>query len=193
MFESKKISDKELIVMINQGDAAMNKAIEYILDTQAPKIKGYILKKSGNLEEAEDALYEGIAAFIVNVKSKKFNGESTISTYLTSICKGIWFKKFQRMMVHKKWEDAELNKPQNLYEESVLTKELKSGIDFLLSNLKDKCKEVLQLWSLSFNMTEIAEKLGYSNTQVVMNKKNLCLRELRKQLADNPQLANLIS
>ncbi|MFT6744957.1 MAG: DNA-binding CsgD family transcriptional regulator, partial [Bacteroidia bacterium] len=57
---------------------------------------------------------------------------------------------------------------------------------------KDKCKEVLQLWSMSFSMTEIAEKLDYTSSQVVMNKKNLCLKELRKQLADNPNLANLL-
>ncbi len=79
-----------------------------------------------------------------------------------------------------------------MYEENVLTRELKTGLDILMTNLKDKCKEVLKLWSLSYNMTEIAEKLAYTNTQVVMNKKNLCLRELRKQLADNPKLADLI-
>jgi RNA polymerase sigma factor (sigma-70 family) len=192
MFESKQISDTKLIQMINQGDNAMNKAIEHILTTQAQKIEGYIMQHSGSKEEAEDALYEGLAAFTINVRAGKFNGESTINTYLTAICKGIWFKKFKRMMVHKKWEDAELNKPQNLYEENVLTRELKTGLDILMTNLKDKCKEVLKLWSLSYNMTEIAEKLAYTNTQVVMNKKNLCLRELRKQLADNPKLADLI-
>lgn len=192
MFESKKISDAELIKMINQGDNAMNKAIEHILDIHAAKIEGYLIKQSGSQEEAEDALYEGIAAFIVNVQRGSFQGESTISTYLTSICKGIWFKKFKRMMVHKKWEDAEMDKPQNLYEETIITKELKGGLDYLMTNLKDKCKEVLQLWSMSFNMTEIAEKLGYTSPQVVMNKKNLCLKELRTQLANNPELANLI-
>ncbi|MFT5817503.1 MAG: RNA polymerase sigma factor (sigma-70 family) [Lentimonas sp.] len=192
MFESKKISDNELIKMINQGDNAMNQAIEHILDTHATKIEGYIMKQNSSPEEAEDALYEGIAAFIVNVQRGSFNGESTIGTYLTSICKGIWFKKFQRMLVHKKWEAAELEKPQNQYEETVITKELKGGLDFLMTNLKDKCKEVLQLWSMSFSMTEIAEKLDYTSSQVVMNKKNLCLKELRKQLADNPNLANLL-
>jgi RNA polymerase sigma factor (sigma-70 family) len=192
MFETKQISDKQLIEMIKQGNQHMNKAIEHILTQQSEKIEGYIMKQSGSKEEAEDALYEGVSAFILNVREGKFNGESTINTYLTAICKGIWFKKFKRMMVHKKWESAELNKPQNLYEENVITKELAAGLDTLMTNLKDKCKEVLKLWSLSYNMTEIAEKLGYSNTQVVMNKKNLCLRELRKQLTDNPKLANLI-
>lgn len=193
MLESKKISDAELIKMINQGETAMNKAIGHILETHAAKIEGYLIKQSGSPEEAEDALYEGVAAFIVNVQRGSFNGESTIGTYLTSICKGIWFKKFKRMMVHKKWEAAEMDKPQNLYEETIITKELKGGLDLLMSNLKDKCKEVLELWSMSYTMTEIAEKLGYTSSQVVMNKKNLCLKELRKQLADNPKLANLIN
>ncbi len=192
MTESKQIKDVELIAMIRQGKQAMNTAIEHILHMHGSKIQGYILRQSGSVEEAEDALYEGVAAFILNIHEGKFNGDSSVSTYLTSICKGIWFKKFKRMMVHKKWKDAEMEKPQNLYEENVITQDLKNGLDVLMSRLKDKCKEVLNLWSLSYNMTEIAEKLGYTSSQVVMNKKNMCLKELRKQLGDNPQLAQLI-
>ena len=114
------------------------------------------MRQSGSREEAEDALYEGMAGFIVNVKSGKFNQESTINTYLTSICKRIWFKKFKRMMVHKNWVKTELNKSQGFHEIYIITKELKNGLEILMTNLKDKCKEILQLWSLGYNMSEIS-------------------------------------
>ncbi len=189
---TKKIADEQLIAMIKEGGRAMNKAIENILQLHGDKIKGYLLKLSESMEEAEDAFHEGLAAFIMNVRKGSFKGESAISSYLISICKNIWFKKFKRMMIHKKWEDAELNNPENNYEETVITKDLKNGLEFLMQNLKEKCKEVLNLWALSYSMTEIAEQLGYTNTQVVMNKKNLCLKELRQQLTDNPNLAQLV-
>ena len=164
-------TDIELIEMIMQGSQKMNRAIEYILSKQADKIEGYLMKQNCGKEEAEDVLYEGLSVFIINVRSGKFQNKSSISTYLIGICKRIWFKKFRRMMVHKKWEEVELNEPDTRYEENELTTELSQGLEILMTNLKDKCKEVLHLWSLSYNMEEIRDKLGFSNTQIVMNKK----------------------
>lgn len=95
------------------------------------------------------------------------------------------------MMVHQKWEESEMAEGQVIYTETVLTKELRHNLEFLLDGLKDKCREVLNLWAYSYSMSEIAQMLAYSSPQVVMNKKNLCLKELRKILADNPKVAEL--
>lgn len=186
------ISDAELIDMIMQGNQEMNSAIEYILSQQANKITGYLIKKNCGKEEAEDVLYEGLSILIMNVRSNKFRSDSSIGTYLIGVCKRIWYKKFNKMLLHKKWEETEIRELEVPYEENEITTELSQGLEILMANLKDKCKEVLQLWSLSYNMEEIRDKLGYTNTQVVMNKKNLCLKELRKQLTDNPKLKDLI-
>jgi len=193
MGEKGGINDAELIKMIIQGNQEMNSAIEYILSKQASKITDYLMKQNCGKEEAEDVLYEGLSIFIMNVRSDKFRNDSSINTYLTAICKRIWYKKFNKMLLHKKWKEAEIRELEAPYEENEITTELSQGLEILMANLKDKCKEVLKLWSLSYNMEEIRDQLGYSNTQVVMNKKNLCLKELRKQLTDNPKLKGLIS
>lgn len=187
------IEDIELIKMIMKGDQAMNSAIEYILSKQANKIKDYLMKQNCGKEEAEDVLYEGLSVFIMSVRSRKFKNESSIGTYLIGICKRIWYKRFNKMMLHKKWKETELRELDVPYEENIITTELSQGLQILMANLKDKCKEVLQLWSLSYSMEEIRDKLGYSKIQVVMNKKNLCLKELRQQLIDNPKLKDLIT
>jgi len=192
MLEKGKIKDVELITMILQGNQKMNSAIEYILSKQASKIKDYLMKQNCGKEEAEDILYEGLSIFIMNVRSSKFRRDSSINTYLIAVCKRIWYKRFNKMMLHKKWKEIETRELEIPYEENEITTELTQGLEILMANLKDKCKEVLQLWSLSYNMEEIRDKLGYTNTQVVMNKKNLCLKELRKQLKDNPKLKDLI-
>ena len=62
-----------------------------------------------------------------------------------------------------------------------------------MGTLKEKCQKVLRLWAMSYSMDEIAKKLNMSSSQVVMNKKNLCLKELRNTLAAKPKLASLIA
>ncbi|MEL6251851.1 MAG: hypothetical protein AAFR87_07565 [Bacteroidota bacterium] len=61
-----------------------------------------------------------------------------------------------------------------------------------MDSLKDKCKEVLTMWAQKYSMKEIAEALGYSNEQVVRNKKNHCLKELKELVRKNPEVRNLI-
>ncbi len=192
MLKKRKTDDQTLVHWIQNGQNQVNDAMEYILETYGERIKAFIMKLSGSREEAEDVLYEGLAAFILNVRKGRYRGESTIQTYITSICKGIWFKKFKRMQVHDKWMENEMKENKTETVNHVLTRELQSGLDMLMKKLKDKCKEVLNLWAWSYNMQEIAEQLNYSNAQVVMNKKNLCLKELRKLLHDDPGLVDLI-
>ena len=192
MIKGRKVKDVDLIRMIMQGGQEINKAIEVILFKYSEKITSYLMKQNCSKEDAEDVLYEGLSIFIMNARSGKFKGESSINTYLVAICKRIWFKKFNKKMLHKKWERNESHELKTSYEENVISAELSHGLNILMNNLKEKCKEVLQLWSLSYNLEEIKKKLGYTNAQVVANKKNLCLKELRKQLSDNPKLKELI-
>ena len=192
MFKSKDYSDEDLVKMILQGGRSMNIATSHILEKHGRRIKLHLLEQTESMEEAEDALYEGIAAFIMNVRKGSYRGESPIRVYITSICRRIWFKKFKRMMLHKKFEDIEKEKPRNLYEEHILTSDMKKSVDILMSTLKQKCQDVLHLWAMSYSMTEIAEQLNMSSSQVVMNKKNLCLKELRNQIEAKPQLAKLV-
>ena len=48
------------------------------------------------------------------------------------------------------------------------------------------------MWAQKYSMKEIAAALGYSNEQVVRNKKNHCLKELKELVRKNPEVRNLI-
>ena len=55
----------------------------------------------------------------------------------------------------------------------------------MLEQLGNACQKVLRLWAQHFSMTEIANELGYKNSQIAMNKKNRCLGKLRDSLEKN--------
>ena len=55
-------------------------------------------------------------------------------------------------------------------------------LKFIYGLITEKCREVLDLWARSYTMEEIRDRLGYKNTQIVMNKKNTCLKRISQQL-----------
>jgi hypothetical protein len=47
---------------------------------------------------------------------------------------------------------------------------------------------VLEMWSVHYSMSEIADLMRYKNAQIAMNKKNRCLTKLKSMVSDNPSL-----
>lgn len=74
----------------------------------------------------------------------------------------------------------------------IMEEDRRSGVNEILASLKDKCREVLLMWSQKYSMKEIAQAIGYSNDQVVRNKKNHCMKELKERVRNNPQIRQLI-
>lgn len=193
MFRKIKYSDKELLADILLGGKAEDKAITYLIKKNWEKVRQFVTTRNGKLEDAEDVLQEGITELLLNVRKKRFKGESAISTYLFAICKNIWYKKFQKQdkaALFKSEYSTETigkNTPEILF----IDEEQKANILALFDHLKAKCKEVLYLWGLNYSMKEIAKKLNYSSEQVAMNKKNLCLKELHQRLTTDKALIKI--
>ena len=74
----------------------------------------------------------------------------------------------------------------------IMHEDQRQGIRDILDTLKDKCKEVLLLWSQKYSMKEIAGELNYSNEQVVRNKKNHCMKELKEKFRTHPHIRQII-
>lgn len=182
-------SEKDIIDDIKSGGSKQDRAIVHLLKKHESKITKFITFRKGSIEDAEDVLQEGITELVLNIRNGRFKGGSSLATYLFAICKNIWYKKF------KKLDRSETYKSQQTPDDidkinpeiQLISEEQKTLILALFDHLKTKCKEVLYLWGLNYSMKEIAEKLAYSNDQVVMNKKNLCLKELRERLKNDQE------
>lgn len=190
MINSTILHDKILIEWIYQGGKFEDKAIRYILKHQKSKLIAFVIKYNFSNEEAEDILYESITELLLNVRSYKFNSDSSLATYLFAIAKGITFKRIRKASVQRKWEEHEKTTMETIYDpEGVyIKKEYAEQVQNLLKLISDSCKEVLTKWSLGFNMSEIAESLSFKSAQIAMNKKNLCLKKLKASLKDKPNL-----
>ena len=178
--EESKLQDQSQVDGIRNGGAELDQAISSILIDYGPKIVNYLKSRYGNKEDAEDLLHDGLAVLILNVRSNKFRGESSLYSYLFSICKQMQSKIIRKNVAKENWERYKLDEPaaSRSPEVRMIKSDMKKYVESMLNKLGDKCRKVLSMWSMSYSMSEIAAELAYANAQVAMNKKNKCMKEL---------------
>jgi RNA polymerase sigma factor (sigma-70 family) len=194
MFGFKKYSDEALLADLKSGGVKEGKAISQLLKVNKEKIKALVLRSNGSAADAEDILLEGITALILSVRKGNFRGESSIHTYLYAICKGAWFKRFKKYAKEQDYKRnlAIVEEDAHTPEISLMQQEQKQMLLKLFDVLKEKCKEVLYLWASAYSMNEIAEQLSYNNSQVAMNKKNRCLKQLHEMIRNDKKVQSLL-
>jgi RNA polymerase sigma factor (sigma-70 family) len=185
----KRITDKELIKMLSAYGLEESRGINYLLDRNMPMVKKYVYAVGGKDEDVYSVVNDATVILVNNIRKSKYKEQSSISTYFVGICKLLW-KNRQRKQYKRKDRFQALDSVtiENLPEiGSAIDRfeklnENKTRLERVYSLITGKCKEVLNAWSCGFSMKEIAEKLGYKNSQIAMNKKNTCLKTAIERL-----------
>ncbi|MCB0838543.1 MAG: sigma-70 family RNA polymerase sigma factor [Bacteroidetes bacterium] len=189
-----KISDEDLLTAIQSGGRDCDEAMAYLYRMHVDKIVSFVVARNGSREEAKDVFQDSLVNLLIGVRKGKFEVKSTIGTYLYAISKNLWYRRFNRSTMEDSYKQA--NQKPDIGEETpeilLMGDDQKKMVDGLLGSLKTKCKEVLLLWAQKFSMKEIADELGYQNDQVVRNKKNLCLKELKENVRKFPEARNMV-
>ena len=189
-------SDSELIAAIKKGGTSRQKAIRYIYNTKgfSQKIIQFVKTNSGNMQDGQDMFHEGIIVLDRNIRQDKFRGESSLSSYLYSICRFLWMNQIRKKAKVDLTEDnhqldeVETENPESM----VVIDERKRVLNFVISQLGERCKKILELWKLSYTMEEIADKMGFSSSAMARKNKYRCHKSLMKYLEKHPDMAALL-
>ncbi len=166
-----------------------NTAIQFILWKNKKIIIKALHHNNRNKQDINTILNDGLIILINNIKKLKFKGDSSIHSYYIGICK-ILSKKLSTKKMKLSQESEQLDHHQEKGELSALVENFerlnanKERLKLIYSLVTEKCIKVLDLWARGYNMEEIRVQLGYKNTQIVMNKKNSCLKRIHKQLEE---------
>ena len=187
-------SDKDLLAMIKEGGLRRDQAMAHLYRQHLGKITAFVRSRNGAEEEAKDVFQDAIINLMESILSGKFEGKSSLSTYLFAISKHLWYRRFSRSQRMEPLDPLQTEQQVAEPEPEILliSQDQQIQLERLLGNLKDKCREVLLLWSMKYSMKEIAEKLGYQNDQVVRNKKNHCMKELKELVRKHPEVRKLV-
>lgn len=181
-----KMNDSETILCIKNGGVSRQHALSMIYKRSSNKerIIRVLIKMGMDEEEANDIFHDGIITLDHSICAGKFRGESSIDTYLYSICKFLclnqWRKKRKMLYI----EDITIipgaleNISSNSLLDDFIRAEEKTIIDKLLHEVGEICQKVLKLWQLNYSMEEISSIIGLSSPQMAKKKRFMCHKKL---------------
>ena len=132
-----------------------------------------VLKNNGSEDEAKDIFQEALLAFWRKAISGKLVLTSKISTYLYSICLNLWRKELDRKSRHSS-EPVE----GVVYQDHEKQERIKI-ITECIDQLGETCRKVLTYYYFDgLSMKDIAQKLGFANTDTAKTKRYKCKKKL---------------
>jgi RNA polymerase sigma factor (sigma-70 family) len=142
-------------------------------------------------DDSFSAYSDTILSAIHNIISDRFDGRSSLKTYLYQIfsnkCIDLIRKNTtNKQQVHKTMPVADaLNQlPDNARNivERMVTSEMKVSVKKQLETIGQKCKKLLLMFEDGLSDKEIAAVLSYSNAAVVKTTRLRCLEKLREKI-----------
>ena len=176
-------SDAGILERIREGDE--DALVELYRKSRRPVI-AYVLRNSGNLDDAEDLLQESLVVLWERVRTGRFEQTAKIETFIVATVRNMWLRRLSRA----RRESPNPHDPEDVPDAapSVLdimidTEEAELVRD-ALETLGDPCRSLLLFYYWEeLPMQEIAEKLGFANAETAKSKKYQCKKALEALLS----------
>ena len=164
------MSDSEVFEKIKSGD---EKALGVLYKKYYRMMTHMVLSNNGTEQEAKDIYQEALVVFWQKSVSGKLVLTSKISTYIYSICQNLWRKELERK---KRLSNEEKDSVEYQdFEEKEKAKIIRDCVN----QMDETCRKVLMYYYFDgLSMQDIADKLGFANTDTAKTKKYKCKKKL---------------
>lgn len=156
-------------------------------------IKSFVMRNSGNENDAEDVFQDGLIILYQMLKEDSLRITCSIHTYFYSICKNIWLsrlRKVTRISYSEKINESQLGEEETIVE-TIEQKEREQLYRKHFANLNCKCKQVLTLFFEGKSLKEIGSLTDYSEGYA-RKKKFECKKELMEMIEKDPKYSELL-
>ncbi len=167
---SSQLDEVEIFDRIQKGD---EKALEVVYKKYYRMMTKLVITNSGTEDEARDVYQDALVVFWQKARSGNLVLTSKMSTYIYSICQNLWRKELDRK---KRLSNEERDSPDSI---DMDKPEREKIIARCLEQLGETCRKVLMYYYFDeMSMQEIADKLGFANTDTAKTKKYKCKQKL---------------
>lgn len=164
------MNEKEIFDRICKGD---EKALEFLYQKYYRMMTKLVITNSGTEDEARDVYQDALIVFWQKATSGNLVLTSKMSTFIYSICQNLWRKELDRK---KRLSNEEKDTSVTLDTESA---EREKILAKCIDQLGETCKKVLMFYYFEeMSMQDIADKLGFANTDTAKTKKYKCKKKL---------------
>lgn len=164
------MKESQLFEQIKSGD---EKALAILYKKYYRMMTHMVISNNGTEQEAKDIYQEALVVFWQKAVSGKLVLTSKMSTYLYSICQNLWRKELDRKRrLSNEEKDSVEYQNFEVEEKHRIVREC-------LDQLDETCKKTLMYYYFDgLSMQDIAEKLGFANTDTAKTKKYKCKKKL---------------
>ncbi len=173
----KRLNDEQLVAAIRNGD---KDAMVQLYKDNYMAVRNYVLKNSGNADDAEDILQDATIVVWEKIQQGSLELKAKLSTFIFAISRNLWLKRLNKLGRQVGMDGI---KTENLAEKAdSFPEQDRKLVMSMMDKLGGKCKEILSMFYFEgYDMTSIAEKLEYNNADTVKAKKHQCFKQLQEQ------------
>ncbi|MBS0000846.1 MAG: sigma-70 family RNA polymerase sigma factor [Cyclobacteriaceae bacterium] len=164
------MKDSEVLAKISEGDES---ALDFLYKKYYRMMTKLVISNSGTEDEARDVYQDALIVFWEKARSGKLVMTSKISTFIYSICLNLWRKELERKsrLSNEEKDNVEFQNMESEERERIIRE--------CINELGDTCRRILMYYYFDgMSMNDIAEKLGYANTDTAKTKKYKCKKRL---------------
>lgn len=145
-------------------------------------------------EDSFSAYSDALLSAIRNIVTGKFDGSSTLKTYLFRIFSNKCIDLVRKNSINKSTVHRTMQVPELLAQlpdkaksaiESLIHRNKMEALRANLQKLGEKCREILLLFEDGFSDRQIAEAMDYHNAAVVKTTRLRCIEKLRELMLPN--------
>lgn len=164
--QKQEYQDADLIQGIKEGD---DKALVAFYKMYFPRIKQYVLKNNGTVNDAEDLFQEATMVLYKKIQMPSFELTSSLYTYLYAVGKRQWLNKL------KKQSRDRFELPENDLLESKDIQIIDESEQHTLYRAKflelgENCQKIMNLFFQKVKMEDIAAKMNISKAYAKKRK-----------------------
>lgn len=180
-------NDRKTLAGLRNND---NQAYEILYKFYFPMVENFVLKNSGNRDDARDVFQETILVLLDKVPTEDFELTSSLKTYLFSISSNLWLKRLRqaRQMSTRSGDALEQGSTHGpaaaveiaceLHEEPTPAEKVMG----FLSRITLKCQTLLKaIFFLRKDIHTITRENGYTSVHNAQNQKYKCLEQARRE------------
>lgn len=169
------------------------KIVEDIYTQFLPSVISFVMKNSGNREDARDVFNLVIYQMTARLEREDFEIKSTFEGYLFTACKNMWRRQLKKIERERVTEGTvrELYYREQEMVQSTLEQEKWDLFQEMLDTLTENCRVILQLFFNKMSSREIMDKLKYASETTVRQRIFKCKTQLTKLIQNDKRYAEL--
>ena len=145
-------------------------------------------------EDSFSAYSDALLSALINITSGRFDGRSSIKTYLFQIFSNKCIDLVRKNATNKQQVFKTMEVPELMNQlpdaartavDKMISQEQKMAVKENLNKIGDRCRSLLLLFEEGFTDKEIAGQLQYNNAAVVKTTRLRCLDKLKEKIKES--------